>query len=116
MYPLVFPLSNSLLESIRCPLDLGASLCQGPLWVHLYPVNEFIFTTTFGRSASALISLPSEYAHLFRQLAWECLQLRTMPMRQCIDLLIPSPLPPRPTPFPSFHPSNPTPLSSPLLS
>ena len=108
---LVFPFSNSLLESILSlwrPSDLGASLCQGPLCMHLYPVNELIFTTTFGRSASALISLPSDYAHRFRQLAWECLQLRTMPMRQRIDpsRLIPSTIPSHTPPAISSQQSN----------
>jgi hypothetical protein len=39
------------------PSDFGALPCLGPLWMHLYPVNELIFTTTFWRSASALIDI-----------------------------------------------------------
>jgi hypothetical protein len=54
--------------SLRPP-DLDASLCPGLPWMHFYPVNELMFE----RSASALIDIPSDYAHLFRQLAWECL-------------------------------------------
>src|SRR5258708_33902055 len=87
--PLVFPLSNSLLESILsqwCPSDLGASLCHGPLCLHLYPVIELIFTTTFCHSATVLIIFPSDYAPRFRRLAWECVYLVAFPSMHAMYL------------------------------